>query len=47
MQGAEWAGYANSVEKQPQLSLYHDDSRRYEGPHTLIEEGFIEPLVWD
>jgi hypothetical protein len=44
--GAEWAGYAETIERHPDLSLYHKESRLYEGPRSLVREGFIEPLDW-
>jgi hypothetical protein len=47
MQSAESAGYAETIDRQPRLSLYHENSRLYEGPHSLIREAFIEPLDWD
>jgi hypothetical protein len=44
--GRDWADYADTVERRPKLSLYHTDSRFYEGPRSLIRESFIEPLTW-
>ena len=46
MRGAEHAGYAETIERQNDLCLFHENSRLYEGPRSLIHEGFIEPLNW-
>ena len=46
MGGAQQAGYVDTIEREPTLSLYHKNSCVYEGPHSLIREGFIQALAW-
>ena len=46
LKGAQHAAYADTIERQNHLSLYHNHSRRYEGPDSLVREGFIESPPW-
>jgi len=42
----EWRSYAEALERDPDLSLEYDGSRRYRTPSDLVAAGLIEPLHW-
>lgn len=44
--GPHYDAYADKVCQNPNLTLYHSASRLYEGPHSLITEGLIDPVGW-
>lgn len=44
--GYTYHNYAKTVAEQPRLSLFHAGSRLYQGPQTLLLEGFLDPIDW-
>jgi len=44
--GSSYRAYADKVEQNHGLSLYHASSRQYEGPESLISEGFLHSIYW-
>jgi hypothetical protein len=45
--GSSYQAYVNKLKQDPALSLYDTHSRYFEGPHTLVSEGFIHAIDWN
>lgn len=47
MGGIENAWYADAFEANRSLSFWHAQSKRFESPFSLIEEGLLDPIDWE
>ncbi len=47
-QGGRYASArADQINRQPELSLFHPESRHYRGPESFLADGIISRLPWD